>query len=148
MRSEMQPGVTEAVTDAIAGAGHEFEFAHPHPQHHDLWMWEAIYNDGTSLLETDGETLFLFSDIDQGRLIAFILRPLIPGYPQFSVRLGRDKRLIFVRRYSIPLNQPNAQRDVWHIVGWQRTVNDTNVKCLTYIHQGGDSFTDDDFNVI
>ncbi len=141
------PGELSAITEAVAGDGRsENLIPQIHPQHHDLWMWEAIYNDGTTLPEVEGETLHFFSHIDQSKLIAFILRPLIPGYPQFAVKLDGDKRLVFVRRRIIPLNQPDSQRETWHILGWQRTVGETNVQFLTYVHEGGDSFTTDDPN--
>lgn len=119
----------------------------------DGWMWQAIYNDGTHLNEiNDDKTLNYFKDIDQDRLIAFILRPVRPELPQFAVQLLGDKRLVFFRRRSL-ISRPSAtgleesQRgQTYHVLGYQTTQNGSNVKGLLFITEDGNSVITDDPN--
>lgn len=68
-------------------------------EHRDNWYWQALYDDGTSIeeLEDDG-TLHGFQEIDQGRLVGFILRPLYDHLPQHAVQITAGTRLVFFRK--------------------------------------------------
>lgn len=127
---------------------------HPFP-----WYWEAIYDtynplqenkdtvDSLSEIAPDG-SLRYFKDIDQSRLTGFILRPKEVTHPQFAVHLGEGRRLIFFRRRSrvLDMSTGNQQDGVtWHVIGYQITENNTNVKSFQFIAEDGTSFiTNDD----
>jgi hypothetical protein len=125
--------------------------------HIDPWYWCAIYSDGTSLeeLEDDG-TLHRFLEIDQERLVGFILRPLREDLPQFAVQLGEGRRLIFYRlRKLIGALSPETLDIVsqgrgpsYQVFGFQRTENETNFKSLTYVDESGASFVTDSENAL
>jgi len=129
-------------------------------EHIDHWMWQAIYNDGSTLeeIEDDG-TLHGYAEIDQNKLGGLILYPLIPGLPQFAVQLGNGRRLIFYRlRQRIGALGYVASDDIdivhqhqgpsFQVIGFQRTVNDTNFKSLTYINEEGVSYVTDEDTLI
>lgn len=121
-------------------------------EHVDLWYWEAIYDDGTTLeeLEDDG-TLHGFREIDQERLVAFILRPLLPHLPQYAVQLNPGKRLIFFRKRRKTLDMNTGeQRDEppYQCIGYQETVNGKNVKSYVFVNIEGSSLLTDEMDAV
>jgi hypothetical protein len=146
--NEQQPAEAEALFNITPGSLPE-GIEKIHPQHDDIFCWQVIYSDGSTLLEVEGDVLHHFSDIDLKRVAGFILLPLIEGISQHAVQLDGEKRLIFVRRRPISYNPNNGEVSwtVWHIMGYQQTINGKNVKSLTYVAMNGDSFMSDDDNV-
>lgn len=121
-------------------------------EHVDPWYWEAIYDDGATLeeLEDDG-TLHGFREIDQERLVAFILRPLFPHLSQYAVQLNPGKRLIFFRKRRKTLDMNSGeQRDEppYQCIGYQETVNGKNVKSYVFVNIEGSSLLTDDHNAV
>lgn len=108
------------------------------PENHpDPWYWEAVYSDGTSLNEiNEDSTLNYFKDIDQARLVAFVLHPILPELCQHGVQINPGKRLIFFRRRSkiLDMSTGNVENGiVWHAVGFQETVQGVNRKSIQFI---------------
>lgn len=122
-----------------------------HPQHPDFWYWEARYNDGSNLLEVEGEKLHHFSDINLDELNGFVLHPLLPHLPTYAVDLAGGKRLIWLRRRSQQLSLNGDELGpgpVWSVIGWQETKNDTNFKTYLFIREDGSAFLSDDHNAV
>lgn len=131
-----------------------------HPHQSDLYEWQAVYEDGTGLREIEGDRLHTWKDIDHARVVAFYLWPLSPGLPQYGIELRPGERLIFLRRISHHL-QPEVVdaaggqsqlviRDTgrtytWHVLGFQRTVGETNVAVYQFISEEGLCFLSTDF---
>ena len=123
------------------------------PQEHvDNWYWEARFADGTFLeeLEDDG-TLHGFREIDQERLVGFILRPLFDHLPQFAVQITPGKRLIFFRKRKKILDMNTGEQSdapPFQCIGFQETVNGTNVKSYLYVAADGSSLLADNHDAV
>ena len=117
-----------------------------HRQHHDCWLWHALYDDGTKLTEVEGDTLHAFSEIDQDRLVGFVLLPTLEGWPQYGVQLNREKRLYFCRRRKLSYN-PNTEEvthSAWHVLGYTTEGQSGKQHSLLHICQNGDAFISDE----
>jgi hypothetical protein len=61
----------------------------------ERWNWEAIYADGTILKQFDDEGIFHpFKDIDQSRLICFLMRHVDPNINPVYIAFNKDLKLI------------------------------------------------------
>jgi hypothetical protein len=86
--------------------------------------WRAVYQDGTYL---DAGT---YTDIDRARLASFCL--VRDGVVVFQLVLQEGQRLIWRKRTIVT---PGAGEQVWHLVGWQKTVGGENIQCISYIKE-------------
>jgi len=128
-----------------------------------MLKWRAIYNEDPNNLEyldeidKNGKEV-LFQNIDMKRIIAMELVNE-KKIPIFKVALGYDKRIIFRRRKTKTQGRRIIERDTKDpktgqtkkvkipvpvnsnqmiiIIGWQKTVNGTNVKAINYIYPDG-----------
>lgn len=119
-----------------------------HPQHDDLYVWLAVYADGGTLSEVEGETLHHYADIDQSRLVAFILRPTVEGITQHAVKLQPGDHLVFKRQRRCKLDFMSdgsiqeRGRETWHIMGYEKA---DGTQSVLYITENGDTvLTDND----
>jgi len=121
-------------------------------EHVDNWYWSAVYSDNTYFdeIEDDG-TLHNFREIDQERLIGFILRPLHAHLPQFAVQVTPNKRVIFFRKRKKVLNMNTGEQydaPPFQCIGFQETVNGRNVKSYLFVDVEGNSVLTDDHNAV
>lgn len=107
----------------------------------DVFTWTAVYNDGTELTEFDenGEARG-FALIDQSRLRAFVLSC---GDFRCVLAVTQYSRPIFFRRriFDIRTETHEGSRTV---IGWQTTVNDTNIKSFVVFMEDGTLLVTDD----
>lgn len=119
----------------------------------DVYNWIAYYNDGTILQEIDPEGDHGFADIDHSKLVQFLLVPQKEGfYPVVvSINVAEGQRLIFFRRTKIDFNITNgteSHRDRITCVGYQQTVQGTNVSVYNFIMPDGTSMLSNDHNAV
>lgn len=113
-----------------------------HPLHDDVYLWCAVYRDGSVLLEVTGEELHHFREVDQDQLAAFILQPVITGISQHSVKLTAGDRLLFKRQRRVKLDLMDdgsireGKRETWHILGYQKK---DGTQSVLYISATGDA---------
>ena len=130
----------------------------------DTLKWRAIYNEDPNNLEyldeidkkSGKENPFKDIDIKRIRAMELVNEKKIPI---FKVSLGDDKRIIFTRRKMKTQGRRIVERDTKDpktgqikkvripvpvnshqmivIIGWQKTVNGTNVKAINYIYPDG-----------
>jgi hypothetical protein len=102
----------------------------------DTLRWEAHYSDGTVLVQNraDGSEN-RYADIDRGRLDSFALvRP--DGTTVLQLHLDASQRLIFRRRVE---QQAGGAERIVYLVGWQQTVNGTNIQSIAYVTGDGET---------
>jgi len=121
-------------------------------EHVDNWAWRAFYSDGSFLdeLEEDG-TLHGFREIDQERLVGFILRPLFDHLPQLAVQITPGKRLIFFRKRKKILDMNTGEQSdapPYQCIGFQETVNGKNTKSYIFVDVDGNSVLTDDHDAV
>ena len=87
----------------------------------------AVYNDGTHLDLTKGVR---YEDIDRSRLASFCL--VRDCETVFNMILQEGQRLIWRKRTVIT---PGVGEQVWHLVGWQKTIQGENIQCISYIKE-------------
>ena len=118
----------------------------PHATPHtDAWTWVAESADGTTVAEMDGDGYDMhgMADVDVTRVVRFHLVPCQPGFlpaPTVELDLARGQRVIFTRRRRLTLDLgtgATTDRRTVHLLGYQETVNGTNVKHLTYWFEDG-----------
>jgi len=90
--------------------------------------WRAVYTDGAYLDSKDAEKGY--ESIDRDRLASFCL--IRDDKVIFHLLLQKGQRLIWRKR--IFLTPGHADR-VWHLVGWQKTVNGENIQCIGYVSE-------------
>lgn len=91
--------------------------------------WRAVYNDGSYLEQSDANG---YADIDRARLASFCLfkgDTLI-----FQLVMKDGQRLIWRKRVIVT---PGAGEQVWHLIGWQKTVAGENIQCIAYLSDDG-----------
>jgi hypothetical protein len=93
-----------------------------------MWKWRAVYTDGKYLDAKDAEKGY--ADIDRTRLASFCL--LKEDTVVFQLSLQPGQRLIWRKRTVIT---PGAGEQVWHLVGWQKTIQGENIQCISYIKE-------------
>lgn len=114
------------------------------------YIWEAIYNDGqSSLVEWErmenGEIIqHGFSEIALEQTTGMILHAIggKEGQGAISVKIDTEggMRPIFFRRHQSTLNFETGEvtrHDPIHVLGWQRTVDETFVSSYVYIFPDG-----------
>jgi hypothetical protein len=107
----------------------------------DAYLWRALYdNEGNEVLdehEIDG-TPHTFAEVDQARLLAFVLIPNREGLASHAVHLQPEQRLIFFRRARVDNTGPCAGlvRKA-HVIGWQQTIGGRNVKSMIAVFDNG-----------
>lgn len=111
------------------------------------YIWEAIYDHGESSLiewerKENGELVeHVFADIDLPRCTGFILHNLVDGEAtSIQVDYESGQRLIFFRRHQSTLNFETGEitkHEPIHVIGWQRTVHDTDISSYVYIFPDG-----------
>jgi hypothetical protein len=131
-----------------------------HPQHDHAYVWQVLYEDGTSLWEVAGGQHHVAADIDPSRAVGVRLLPMQPGYTGHAVQLRRtapladggappaDGRRPYVRRttsWSVPALGPDgpvgeAVRLDWHVIGWERP---DGTGTYLYVAPNGDAFVAD-----
>lgn len=115
----------------------------------DAFLWRAIYGDGTVLNEYDeaGQS-HGWAEVDQSRLVAFELVPQREGLPMPHIAVSASMRPIFFRRRQRHINLGSGERTqgaTVTVLGFQKTIRNVNVKCLTaYFDDGSVLVTDDD----
>jgi len=96
--------------------------------------WKAVYNDGTVLSqfnEDGSENKYL--DIDRSKIAFF---ELFAGTKLiFRLHLEEGRRLICRRR--VELNIMTGKTESIFLVGWQQTVNGSNIQDIAYIFPDG-----------
>jgi len=127
----------------------------------DTAKWRAIYNEDPdnpeflSEIDKNGKE-HPFKEIDKDRLVAFQIVNA-QNVAVCQVRLGEGKRLIFARRNlmttgrriiqqgeaKVPVPVKAHQKII--ILGWQKTVNGTNVKAIFYLLPDGRIEMDDEW---
>ena len=85
----------------------------------------AVYTDGTYKELTKGAR---YEDIDRSRLASFCL--MKDGKAIFHLVLQQGQRLIWRKRVIVT---PGGREQVWHLVGWQKTIGDENIQCIAYV---------------
>jgi hypothetical protein len=86
----------------------------------------AVYTDG-SYLDLKGAR---YEDIDRSRLASFCL--LKEGTVVFHMLLQPGHRLIWRKRVILT---PGGTEQVWHLVGWQKTVGGQNIQCIAFVSE-------------
>jgi hypothetical protein len=110
-----------------------------------MLCWVAVYSDGSTLSQYNGDgSENKYADIDRPRLVEFRLmeierldeqeRPVFfdgrPHVLRHALILDPGQRLIYRRRTQI---QVSGKTRVFHLVGWQMTVEGHNVQSITYV---------------
>lgn len=96
--------------------------------------WVAIYSDGTSLKEFDGDISNGYNKIDRTKLVAFALYKNDYQDKLLTIHFQDDQRLIWRKREYV---KPGGGRFVVHIAGWQQTVRGENIQSVAYIFPDG-----------
>lgn len=116
----------------------------PHPENPQMverFIWSVIYDDpdGGEIYEeypspTEHRS---FTTVDVERVVRLILRPnhwLGAEGPTLVAPCYRDAegaRPIMFR--TVAMNVDTGETARWHVFGWQKTVNGSNVKALLYL---------------
>jgi len=100
--------------------------------------WEAVYNDGTSLKQFEGDKENKYTDIDRTKLEKFIL--FSDGLPKVVVHLDENKKLICRKRVAKKVGlvslQVKSEESVW-LVGWQERRAGVNVQMVCALFEDG-----------
>lgn len=113
----------------------------------DVYTWEAVYNDGTSLWECNskGQVINKYSDIERKRVTQFrlyktderldneLMKTLKPVY---TIDIKEGRRLIWRKRRHQRLLESTPFLTIY-IVGWQETIDGRNVQSIVYIYPDG-----------
>lgn len=94
--------------------------------------WKAVYHDGTYLDSKDADKGY--ESIDRDRLASFCL--VRDGKVIFHLVLQEGQRLIWRKRI---ITTHGGGEQVWHLVGWQKTVNGENIQCIGYVSEADGS---------
>lgn len=110
-----------------------------------VYHWLARYTDGGQLPQFEGDQEHLFSEVDQRRLASMTLVPCKEGLHPHTVALGDGRRLILVRRNLIHVTGGvESGRETIYLLGWQQTVNGSNIKSILYVYEDGRTVLDGD----
>jgi hypothetical protein len=90
----------------------------------------AVYTDGSYLNLKEAK----YEDIDRSRLASFCL--LKENEVVFHLLLKEGQRLIWRKRVFMT---PGTPDQVWHLVGWQKTIQGENIQCIAYISENDGS---------
>lgn len=113
-----------------------------------MYVWQAVYNDGTNLSQFDGEKENLFKDIIQEKLVSFILHEnrktisvdleqgifridgVVFEVPELSYK--KDYRLIYFRRVrrTMTTSGVNMGHEVENFIGYQLDVDGKNKQVM------------------
>jgi len=113
----------------------------------EQYLWTIDFLDGTKRSEQEGSKLN-FAELD-GLSFVFSLVPQVIGLPPTSTLISDGKRLIFLRR-RIKCFGPAGDKliNTIYCVGWQKTVNGSNVKNLIWINpETKEILNADDINI-
>jgi hypothetical protein len=97
----------------------------------DRTVWEAVYSDGTSLKQFNGDGHEnKYTDIDRKKITQFVLyrdkKPLV------IIHLGGKKRLI----YRIRRAQNNkGYTEAVYLAGWQEKQNGINTQMISFLFE-------------
>lgn len=99
--------------------------------------WQAVYSDATFLNQyNENGSENKYTDIDRVKLTEFRLFNSDTGDLRFSVMLEDGQRLVYRKRVFM---KSDDQQILVYLVGWQMTVNGTNVQSIAYIPENGSS---------
>jgi hypothetical protein len=97
-------------------------------------IWVANYNDGGHISNSE---IFgaksKYTDIDRSKLKSFEL--YLDGKLIITLHLEPGQRLIYRRRAT--KNIMGNENTAVHLVGWQKTINGSNVQSIAYIFEDG-----------
>jgi hypothetical protein len=103
----------------------------------DSYYWAIQYPDGKKIsqLQPDGTEIAFSKEFEQSPFI-FSWVPISRDLPVVKVLIDKDKRLIYFRRRIGKLDLSRGTQELTktiYALGWQRTVNGTNVKSINWI---------------
>lgn len=124
-----------------------------------MYVWEAVYEDGTTLPEVgrdgvSGEVVkHGFAEVDLARCSAFVLHSVVPECRDILVKIdaASGQRPIFFRRYQAEYDFETGETrrlEPIHCIGWQRTVHGVNVSHYTFIFPDGSLLLSDEHNAV
>jgi len=112
----------------------------------DMYTWEAVYNDGTSLWETDAKGLVIgkYGGIDRSRLTEFRVyrtdthcnHNLEGEQPFLKVEIKPGYRLIWRKRRHQRIRDKTPFLTIY-LVGWQATIEGKNFQAIFYMFPDG-----------
>lgn len=117
------------------------------------YYWTVQYNDGSEISQFTNEgTERKFSDIKQKSPFLFSLKPFDKTKTTYCVVIEGNKRLIYFRRRIGQLKMGSSQSakilQTIYVFGWQITIDEKNIKSLTWINpQNNTSYNTDELNV-
>lgn len=89
---------------------------------HEPIQWLAIYKDGETLPQHNGERENKYIDIDRARLAVFALRR--GDRMLLAVHFDHPaQRLIYRRRVFMRQGGETEDKQIFHLVGWQRSIS-------------------------
>jgi hypothetical protein len=113
----------------------------------DKHRWLAHYSDETTLAEHDESGRAVgFAAVDQSRLVALEYIP-VSGEGGATVRLPAGARPILFRRrhvHASVIEETSVVGHVIEVIGWQMTIDGTNVKSLLALYDDGSVLLTDD----
>lgn len=99
------------------------------------FFWKAIYSDGTFLPQfNEDSSENKYSDIDREKICFFEVYS--KSVLIFRLELEKGRRLIFRKRVTQCISSGKVTRIVL-LVGWQQTINGTNVQDIAYVFEDG-----------
>jgi len=96
-----------------------------------LYSWVAVYNNGSSLSEFDGNGRHLFKEIDQDKLDQLSWASSDPTKTTYTVHIAPWQRVILFRRHHF--NERTGEDYVLYALGWQATIDGRNYKSILFI---------------
>jgi len=130
-----------------------------------VYYWIAFYKDKTVLPQFDFETgkENLFSDIVQAKLESIGWFPFTQELadqiaktglivyarqlPIFKTKITNGQRLILFRRNTVSVSLKTGEmkgRKTFYLLGWQQTVNGSNIKAILKIDENGNALLGDE----
>jgi hypothetical protein len=112
----------------------------------EAYRWVVLYNDGTA--ETE-DVLGGWANVQQDKLVGIQLLPNRSGLHQHVVYVNtQEGQRGIVLRKRIATVDPLAQQEIGgrqtiHCIGWQKTVEGTNVKSMLWVFDDGSTILTD-----
>lgn len=103
----------------------------------DYYKWKVILKDGTTKWQTiDKSFKFSKDNKDFANIKTFILLPQDKSINKITLNIPEGSRLIYFRRTIANTGNIFPKFHV-NMIGWQSTVNNTNLKFINYIFPDG-----------
>lgn len=116
----------------------------------ELWRWEAVYNDSTSLKQFDDEGIFhQFEEIDQSKLLIF--RMYSPKVPQIYSVLFNPSFMKLIHFYRNTVLNTGTEQEIklkTYCFGYESNIKGVTTKVINMILPNNEMITTYDIEKI